>query len=303
VSVLSFVATVEDAGKRIDAFIAACAKEQQLGISREAVQVLFESGAVVLVGATLPLKMHTRVKPGDEVRVSYEPARVVPPQAEKIALDIIFEDDDIAVVNKPVGLVVHPAPGNREHTLVNALLHRYGVLSTVNPARPGIVHRLDKDTSGVMVVARTNHAHLSLAEQFAAHSIKRLYVALVEGEVAFDEDIIEASMGRHAINHRLMCIDYGPDSKAAKTYYRVLVRSAKASLLELSPYTGRTHQLRVHLVSIGHPILGDSIYGKKHSFPRLALHAQYLGFIHPRSEAFVEFSSPAPQEFAAFLKK
>jgi 23S rRNA pseudouridine1911/1915/1917 synthase len=165
------------------------------------------------------------------------------------------------------------------------------------------VHRLDKDTSGLIVVAKNNAAHLHLAEQFAKHSIKRKYVALVSGRVEFDEDVIEMPIGRHPRERKNMAVGFGKNTKYAKTFYRTLKRQKDFSLLELAPFTGRTHQLRVHLAFLGHPILGDVKYGKKNTFSRLALHAQSIGFIHPRTGKFVEFSSEIPREFIDFLEK
>ena len=197
------------------------------------------------------------------------------------------KDEDVAVINKQHGLVVHPAPGNYEHTLVNALLHRFKKLSDINPARPGIVHRLDKETSGLLVIARNNSAHLNLAKQFAEHSIERRYVAVVSGKMEFDEHVIEASIGRHPFRRTNMSVSFNEKSKYARTHYKTLKRNDKFSLLELKPFTGRTHQLRVHMAFLKHPIMGDSKYGNKHNFSRLALHAKDLGFTHPGKEKFV----------------
>jgi 23S rRNA pseudouridine1911/1915/1917 synthase len=198
--------------------------------------------------------------------------------------------------------VVHPAPGNYEHTLVNALMHRFKKLSDINPERPGIVHRLDKETSGIIVVAKNNPAHLNLVKQFADHSIKRIYVALVKGKVEYNENIIEMPIGRHPLKRENMSVGFTKSTRYAKTFYRTLKRTPLWSLVELEPFTGRTHQLRVHLAYIGHPILGDSKYGKQNEFVRMALHARYLGFIHPASGKFVEFESPMPKEFSDFIK-
>lgn len=199
-------------------------------------------------------------------------------------------------------MVVHPAPGNYQHTLVNALLYHFKTLSDVNPQRPGIVHRLDKDTSGLLVIAKNNFTHLGLAAQFAKHSIKRKYVALVKGKVEFDEDIIEMPIVRHPDKRKNMSVGFGKKAKYAKTYYRTLKRSDNFSILELHPFTGRTHQLRVHLAFLGHPILGDTKYGKNDAFSRLALHAQYIGFAHPRTGKFMEFESALPGEFVTITK-
>ncbi len=199
--------------------------------------------------------------------------------------------------------MVHPAPGNAKHTLVNALLACFKHLSDINPQRPGIVHRLDKDTSGLLVIAKNNHAHLFLAEQFAEHSIKRRYIALVQGKVEFDEGVIELPIARHPLKRMNMAVSFAKDSKYAKTVYRTLERRKDCSLLELEPFTGRTHQLRVHLAHLGHPILGDVKYGRNNNFIRLALHAISLGFLHPESKKFMEFSCQLPIEFKEFIKK
>ena len=198
---------------------------------------------------------------------------------------------------------MHPAPGNYEHTLVNALLHHFKNLSDINPQRPGIVHRLDKETSGLIVVAKNNSSHLTLAAQFAKHSIKRKYIALVRGRVEFDENVIEVPIGRHPLKRKNMAVSFKENAKQAKTRYRTLKRGEDFSLLELEPFTGRTHQLRVHLAFIGHPILGDSKYGPGNKFSRMALHAKYLGFLHPKTGKFMEFSSETPKEFKEFVIK
>ncbi|MBU0732504.1 RluA family pseudouridine synthase, partial [Patescibacteria group bacterium] len=176
-------------------------------------------------------------------------------------------------------------------------------LSDVNKNRPGIVHRLDKETSGLLVIAKNNASHLKLVKQFAQHSITRKYIAIVSGRVEFDEDIIEAPIGRHPLKRKNMAVSFTADTKYAKTAYKTLKRTKNFSLLELSPYTGRTHQLRVHLAYLGYPILGDSKYGKKDSFKRLALHAQEIGFIHPATAKPVHFTSKLPGAFQEFIKE
>lgn len=274
------------------------AKQQELGLSRTSLQKLLKEGSVRLNQAK-SVKQHHKVKAGDEIRIETHDAETKGLFAENIPLDIVYEDDCLAVLNKPAGLVVHPAPGNYEHTLVNALLHHFKELSSVNAQRPGIVHRLDKDTSGLLVIAKNNTCHLHLAKQFSEHTIKRIYVALVKGEVAFDEHTIELPIDRHPTKRKSMAVGYGKNSRYAKTYYHTLKRSSLFSLVELKPFTGRTHQLRVHMASLGNPILGDTKYGKNNEFPRLALHARCLGFIHPKQEKFMEFSLDIPKEFTA----
>jgi 23S rRNA pseudouridine1911/1915/1917 synthase len=292
----------EQAGMRLDLLISNFAKENNLGISRVVIQDLIEKGGVFIEGVS-GLKTHYKVKAGEVIKFvpQEKPQSIL--EAEDIPLDVIYEDKSLAVINKPVGLVVHPAPGNYKHTLVNALLFRFKQLSDVSPDRPGIVHRLDKETSGVLVIAKTNDAHLKLAEQFAEHSIKRRYIAIVKGRIEFDENVIEAPIARHPIKREHMSVDFSEGSRYAKTRYRTLKRTNEFSLLELEPFTGRTHQLRVHLAFIGHPIIGDKKYGRHNDFVRLALHAKSLGFTHPETGKFVEFESPLPEEFLEFTAK
>ncbi|MFH0935331.1 MAG: RluA family pseudouridine synthase [Candidatus Omnitrophota bacterium] len=285
-----------EAGKRLDLYLLEFFNSRLPGISRTFIQRLICGGKVRLENIGLP-KQHYKVKAGDNLIVLVEEKKKDTLSAEDIPLEVVYEDQDLAVINKPAGLVVHPAPGNPEHTLVNALLHRFGELSDVNPKRPGIVHRLDKQTSGLLLVAKNNFTHLALARQFAAHSIKRKYIALVKGRVEFDENIIELPIGRHPVKRKDMAVGFGKKTKPALTKYRTLRRDSDFSLLELEPFTGRTHQLRVHLAFIGHPILGDDKYGKNNRFSRLALHAKSLGFIHPRTKRFMGFSCELPEEF------
>ncbi len=292
----------QQANTRLDLFIAEFSKENNLGISRTSVQKLISEDKVTVNGSS-SLKPHLKLKEGDEVRIVVEDKLPGVIGAEDMPLEVVYEDEDLAIINKLPGVVVHPAPGNPEHTLVNALLHHFKKLSDISPQRPGIVHRLDKETSGLLVIAKNNPAHLVLAKQFAAHSIKRKYIALVKGIVDFDEDVIEMPIGRHPYKRKNMSVGFGKNTKYAKTLYRTLKRGNDFSLLELEPFTGRTHQLRVHLAFLGHPILGDSKYGKNNQFARLALHAKYLGFTHPRTGKFVEFSCELPLEFNEFLNK
>ena len=286
--------------RRLDLFIADFFKENNPGISRTCVQKLISEGKVTVNGSSL-VKPHLKLKEGDEVRICIKDKLPSIIGAEDMPLDIVYEDQDLAIINKRPGVVVHPAPGNPEHTLVNALLHHFRELSDINPQRPGIVHRLDKETSGLLVIAKNNSAHLVLAKQFASHTIKRKYLALVKGRVDFDENVIELPIGRHPYKRKNMSVGFGKNTKYAKTHYRTLKRGNDFSLLELEPFTGRTHQLRVHLAYLGHPILGDAKYGKNNKFARLALHAKYIGFLHPNSGKFVEFSCELPGEFARFL--
>jgi 23S rRNA pseudouridine1911/1915/1917 synthase len=261
---------------------------------------MIAKGSVFVDGKAVT-RPHHKVASGSMIRVLLPEAKPQVLAAQEIPLDVVYEDEHVLVVDKPAGLVVHPAPGNPDLTLVNALLHHTKDLSDINPLRPGIVHRLDKETSGIMVVAKTNQAHIALARQFAEHSIKRRYVALVRGKVEFDEQVIELPIGRDPVKRKSMAVDFKAGSRYARTRYRVLKRTDDATYLELEPFTGRTHQLRVHLSFIGHPVLGDTRYGKNNQFRRMALHALYLGFVHPATGAFVEFSSPVPREFQEFI--
>jgi len=287
---------------RLDLFIMTFSQNKKLGFSRNLVQKLIADEKVTLQGKG-SVKPHYKVKTNDELKVTVEEKKSDTLKPEDIPLDVLYEDNDLAVINKPAGLVVHPAPGNYEHTLVNALMSRIKNLSDINPQRPGIVHRLDRETSGLIVIAKNNFSHQSLAKQFAKHSIKRKYAAIVEGKVEFDENVIELPIERHAIKRKTMSVGFSSKSKYAKTFYRTLKRSKNFSLLELEPFTGRTHQLRVHLAFLDHPILGDSKYGKNSEFPRLALHAKSIGFIHPRTQKHVEFDSEMPEEFKEFVGK
>ncbi len=290
-----FTVTSLEEGKRLDIFLMEFSQRENLGISRTFIQKNISSGLVSVDNVPVT-KPHIKVKDGQVVRLTYENKKEATPLAEDLQMDVLYEDADLAVINKQPGMVVHPAPGNYEHTLVNALLYRLDKLSDVNPLRPGIVHRLDKDTSGILLVAKNNTSHHGLDKQFAEHTIKRKYVAVVKGRVGFIEDIIELPIGRHPQKRKNMSV-FGKNTKYAKTFYRTLKRAEKYSLMELEPFTGRTHQLRVHLAYIGHPILGDNKYGKNNAFTRLALHAQYIGFIHPATGKFLEFSTPTPKEF------
>ena len=286
-------------GKRLDSFLTQYFIARDIGLSRTALQKLILSGKVKL-NKTAGVKAHYKIKAGDQFTIYAEDKKEDELLAEEIPLEVIYEDEDLAVINKQSGIVVHPAPGNYTHTLANALLHRFKSLSDINPQRPGIVHRLDKETSGVMVIAKNNSAHLKLIRQFAKHSIKRKYIAIVKGSVVFEEGVIELPISRHPYKRKSMAVGFGLASRYAKTFYRTLKRSQEFSLLELEPFTGRTHQLRVHLAHLGHPVLGDTKYGKHNEFTRLMLHAKYLGFIHPSSGKFVEFSSDTPDEFKKF---
>jgi 23S rRNA pseudouridine1911/1915/1917 synthase len=290
----------EDAGTRLDSYLA---KALSAAPSRTWVKKIIDNGQVQVNGQLV--KAHYKVEENDEIIVDadFSPAieNIYP---EEIPLDVIYEDEVLLIVNKPVGMLVHPAKGITTGTLVNALLHycqkeKGKGLSDVNTAvRPGIVHRLDRETSGILIVAKDNLAHVRIARQFEKHRVCKKYLALVAGHVEFDEGKIDAPLARHPSNFDKKIVDFADSAKAATTFYRVLQRfPLPASLVALYPKSGRTHQLRVHMSYIGHPILGDEKYGSKNTFPRMALHAQSIGFVHPTTKSLVEFSVPAPREF------
>ncbi|MFH0876599.1 MAG: RluA family pseudouridine synthase [Candidatus Omnitrophota bacterium] len=287
------VIAAQDAGTRVDVFL----KRAESELSRTHIQDLLRQGLVLVNGKGI--KAHYRLKANDELCWRVPPKEDSGLTAQDIPLDILFEDEDLLVLDKPSGLVVHPGAGNLTSTLAHALLFHTKDLSSVNPQRPGIVHRLDKDTSGVMVIAKNNASHFDLSKQFKEHSIERRYVALVSGHVQFDEGIVDVPIKRHVLDRKKMSVSFTEEAKTAHTFYRVLKRYTDFTALELIPKTGRTHQLRVHLSYLGHPVLGDATYGTKKNFPRLALHALELGFQHPSTKKFVKFSSPLPPEMKA----
>lgn len=275
-------------------------------LSRERLKNLIRSGAVAFSGQ--PVRdPATKVRGEEEYRVAVPEPEPAHNQPQDIPLEIVFEDDHLLVVDKPAGLVVHPAAGNLDGTLVNALLHHCaGRLSGIGGvARPGIVHRIDKDTSGLLVVAKTDVAHEGLARQFAAHSIDRRYLALVSGLPKEAQGIIDAPLARSATNRKKIAIVEGGRGKRAVTHWKRLAGLNGAALVECRLETGRTHQVRVHMASIGHPLLGDPVYARpgKHAkllkdlhFHRQALHAAELGFVHPVSKHRLSFTSPMPAD-------
>ncbi len=286
----------QDSGLRLDQYV-----YQHIGadVSRSRIQGLIKLGKVTVNSKSL--KAHYKVRALDTVIVEIPGQDVSTIIAEDIPLDIVFEDEDILIVNKPVPMVTHPAAGNYARTLVNALLYHTKSLSSVNgPLRPGIVHRLDKDTSGLMVVAKSDFAHHNLSRQFREHTVNRVYIAAVFGNVEHDQGAIDLPIARHPMNRKQMTVSF-VKSRDALTRYEVIKKYADATLLRLMPYTGRTHQLRVHLKFFGHPILGDARYSKAADFSRMALHAKILGFNHPRTGKFVQFESELPKEFKQIL--
>lgn len=268
--------------------------------SRTFVQKIIDAGGVLVNGQ--PEKPRYKVETGDKIDVDFGDDLIPDTELkpEKIPLDIFYEDDAIVVINKKIGVTVHPATGVYTGTLANALLYHFKELSDVNSGRPGIVHRLDKETSGLIVIAKTNQAHARLGRQFEQHTVVKKYIALVHGIVRFDQGKIEVPLKRHVKYHDMRQVAAEGEGKDALTFYEVLKRFDKATLVGLYPQTGRTHQLRVHMKHLGHPILGDDRYGYKESFTRLALHAQAIAFEHPIGRHWVEFSSIPPKEFLRF---
>ncbi len=272
--------------------------------SRNVVKKLIEFGHVRVNESIV--KANYKVSEKDDIFVEI-PANFLTPkyvEPENVDLDIFYEDEFLFVINKPRGMLVHPTATKSKGTLVNALLHHSLKLSNVNSdIRPGIVHRLDQETSGLMLVAKDNITHTKLAKKFKRHEVKKRYVALVEGCVEFDEGRVDVAIGKHPHHHEKKAVSMDGSGKDALTTYKVLQRKDKATLVALYPKTGRMHQLRVHMRYLKHPILGDDKYGHKRTFPRLALHAQAISFQHPRTNAFMEFVSKTPDEFYAFIKQ
>lgn len=287
-------------GVRLDVFLA----EKFPQLSRSRIQKLIKEGEVLVNGAVE--KPNYQVTIDDEIIVHVPSSKEPEVLAEDIPLDILYEDSDVVIVNKPQGMVVHPVTGNDRRTLVNALLYQYRELSGINGVlRPGIVHRIDKDTSGVLIVARNDAAHLSLASQIKEHSITRIYHAIVHGVVAEPAGIIEAPIGRHPVHRKKMAVVM-KNSKLAVTHYRVLERFKGYTLIEARLETGRTHQIRVHMSYLGYPVVGDPLYGpRKGNFglSGQALHARILGFRHPKSGKYLEFEAPLPEYFEEILEK
>ncbi|RQD72956.1 MAG: RluA family pseudouridine synthase [Candidatus Syntrophonatronum acetioxidans] len=293
-----YLVGAEEEGKRLDVFLA----EQSSSFSRSRLQGLIKEGMVRVKGEMV--KSNYRVKGGDVVEVELPPLSKIEVEPQDIPLDILYEDNDVVVINKPPGMVVHPAAGHYSGTLVNALLFHCKNLSGVGgKLRPGIVHRLDKDTSGVLIAAKNDHAHNFLSRQLKERTMKREYLALVHGRIEENRGIIDAPLGRHPRDRKKMAVTEGRARKAV-THFDVLERFRGITFLKLKLETGRTHQIRVHLSYIGHPVLGDSQYGKRKqpfNLSGYALHAQTLGFIHPTQEEYMEFSAPLPEEFKEIL--
>ena len=288
------------ANARIDKYIS----ENAANMTRSAVQKLIAEGCVTVNGK-IPDK-NLKIKTGDEITVNMPEPEICEALPENIPLDIVYEDDDLLVVNKPRGMVVHPATGNYTGTLVNALMYHCGDrLSSINGIiRPGIVHRIDKDTSGLLIVAKNDFAHNILAEQIKEHSFTRKYQAVVIGNVKDDTGTVNAPIGRHQTDRKKMAVTL-KNARNAVTHYKVIARYNGYTHVELTLETGRTHQIRVHMAYIGHPVAGDPVYSGKKYLTKLngqCLHAYYISFTHPRTNEILAFSAPLPEYFTDFLK-
>ena len=297
----SYVVPAEAQGVRIDKFLS----EACDGLSRSYLQKLLKSELVEVDKRTV--KNSYKLSAGE--RIEFEVPEAAEPEikAEDIPLDIIYEDSDIILVNKPKGMVVHPAAGHYSQTLVNGLMYhcRNGLSGINGVLRPGIVHRIDMDTTGVLIVCKNDFAHNAIAEQLKVHSITRKYFAIVHGVIQEDEGTVDAPIGRHPVDRKKMSINR-KNGKEAVTHYRVLERFRQFTYVECQLETGRTHQIRGHMASIGHPLLGDSVYGPSKSPFKLqgqTLHAGVLGIVHPRTGKYMEFSAPLPEYFSELLDK
>lgn len=294
-----FSSAEADIGQRLDKWIS----EKDIGLTRSAVQNLILSGNVY-VNQKIAVKNY-KLRKGDSVKVVMPEPVSLDITAENIPLDIVYEDSSLLVVNKPKGMVVHPAPGNYSGTLVNALMHHCGnSLSGINGViRPGIVHRIDKNTSGLLIVAKNDSAHQGLAEQIKAHSFMREYEAVAMGNFKETDGTIDAPIGRHHADRKKMCVT-DKNSKNAVTHFHIIEQYEKCAYIRLRLETGRTHQIRVHLSYKGHPILGDDVYGKPYKgIEGQCLHARKIGFIHPESKEYMEFDSQLPDYFKEILRK
>ena len=298
---LDLTVSAEHAGERLDKFLS----DSVEGLSRSSLTKLIEDGKVTV--GEKAVKKNYKVADGDRVTVLIDDPKPVDITPEDIPLDIVYEDEHLLVVNKPKGMVVHPAPGNYSGTLVNALMYHCGDhLSGINgELRPGIVHRIDKNTSGLLAVAKSDIAHAGLSEQIKDHSFTRRYLAICYGNIKEDERTVDAPIGRHKIDRKKMCVTQ-LNSKPAVTHIKVLERYQGFTYIECRLETGRTHQIRVHLASIGHPIAGDDVYGPTKVITALGgqcLHAYQLGFIHPVTGEYIEFTADPPESFIRFREK
>lgn len=297
----TFLVEQQDVNSRIDVYLS----QELEDCSRSFVQKLIDDKKIVINGKDI--KSNYKLKLNDIIDVEVPDPEIIEIAAENIPLNILYEDSDVIVINKPQNMVVHPAVGHYRGTLVNALMYHCGnELSGINGVmRPGIVHRIDKDTSGVLMIAKSNLAHNSLSLQLKEHSITRKYNAIVYNSPKQDQGTIDAPIGRHPKERKKMAITNN-GGRHAVTHYKVLERLGKYTFIEAQLETGRTHQIRVHMASIGHPLLGDEVYGSKNQPFKLAgqvLHARVLGFIHPRTNEYMEFEAQLPEYFVKLLEK
>lgn len=293
--------TAEKSGERIDKFLGGTLE----GLSRSYIQKLLKEGNITVDSKAV--KANYKLSEGNQIEVLIPDPEILDVLPEDIPLDILYEDDDILIVNKPKGMVVHPAPGHPNHTLVNAVMYHCGAnLSGINGViRPGIVHRIDQNTTGSLLVCKNDHAHQILAEQLKEHSITRRYHAIVHGNLKADTGTVNASIGRHPTDRKKMSTK-ASNGRHAVTHYKVLERFGNYTYIECELETGRTHQIRVHMASIGHPILGDDVYGPAKCpfyLEGQTLHAKVLGIVHPTTGEYMEFDAPLPEYFVELLEK
>ncbi|BEP29480.1 RluA family pseudouridine synthase [Helicovermis profundi] len=295
-----FIIDTENEGKRLDVFLTKILD----GYSRNYIQKLIKDGYINVNSKVVTTKKYA-IKENDTVEIFIPKPVNLDVEAEDIFVEIVYEDDDVIIVNKPQGMVVHPAPGNYSGTLVNALLFHAKSLSNINGVvRPGIVHRIDKDTSGLLMIAKNNKSHNSLAAQLKDHSSTRKYIAIVHGNIVEDQGTIDKPIARNPKNRLKMAVVEG--GRESVTHYKVLKRYQTFTLVECQLETGRTHQIRVHMSYINHPLLGDNLYGPKNSkikYSGQALHAKTLGFVHPTTNKYIEFNSELPEYFVELIKK
>ena len=299
---MNFIVDKDNVSKRLDIYLS----ENIEDVTRSYIKILIDDNKVLVNNKSQ--KSGYKIKLNDSIDVTFEEKKNEDIIAQDIPLEILYEDDDIIIVNKPKGMVVHPANGNYTGTMVNSLmLSHQGKLSSINGViRPGIVHRIDKDTSGILVVAKNDNAHKKLAAQFKVHSIKRKYIALVKGIIKEDSLTIDMPIGRSIKDRKKMAVT-NKNSRSAVTHIAILKRfySSNVTLVEAQLETGRTHQIRVHMAYIHHPLVGDEIYGKKDNKFKVQgqmLHAKYLGFVHPSTGKFIEFEKDVPEYFKEILK-
>ncbi len=296
----NFVIGQDAAGERLDSVLASLLEE----VSRSYVQKLIEGGGVFVDGKPA-LKKNIKLAPGSMINLTIPAAKPCEAEPQDIPLDVVYEDEDLIVVNKPKGMVVHPAAGNADGTLVNALLFHCGKLSSINGVeRPGIVHRIDKDTSGLLVCAKSDAAHRGLSQQLAEHSVTRMYRAVVYYRLREEQGTVEGPIGRDPKNRLRMAVVEG--GKPAVTHYRLVESFNGFSMITARLETGRTHQIRVHMAYINHPLLGDTVYGpakQPFGLKSQVLHAEILGFVHPVSGQYMEFSAEPPKEFKDVIEK